>query len=120
VGQILLQKESRGFPLDSLRGTLRANSVSELLRVVWSTRDDRRPGSLPSGCCGMTLVAQLSPLALWSFQTIPKRRKEQGQTKANADRVVNVRTGFRTKPDLIQQINIPSCVVVKSDESDAR
>jgi hypothetical protein len=40
---------------------------------------------------------------------MPKRRKEQGQTAANADRVVNVRTGFRTKLDLIQQTDIPSC-----------
>jgi hypothetical protein len=120
VRQILLQKGSRGLPLDSLRGTPRANSFSELQRVVWSTLDDRRPGSLPSGCCGMTLVAQLYPLTFWSFQTMPKRRKEQGQTAANADPVVTVRTGFRTKPDLIQQTNIPSCVVVKSDESDAR
>ena len=57
------------------------------------------------------------PTRLLDFQTMPKRRKEQGQTAANADRVVNVRTGFRTRLDLIQQTNIPSCVVVKSDES---
>src|SRR6516162_4531518 len=57
------------------------------------------------------------PTRVLVFQTMPKRRKEQGQTAANADRVVNVRTGFRTRLDLIQQTNIPSCVVVKSDES---
>jgi hypothetical protein len=50
----------------------------------------------------MTLVAQLAPLGVLVFQTMPKRRKEQGQTAANADRVVNVRTGFRTKLNSIQ------------------
>ena len=60
------------------------------------------------------------PTRVLVFQTMPKRRKEQGQTAANADRVVSVRTGFRTKLDLIQQTNIRSRAVVKRDESDAR
>ena len=54
------------------------------------------------------------PTRVLVFQTMPKRRKEQGQTAANADRVVNVRTGFHTRLDLIQQTDIPSGVVSKA------
>lgn len=75
------QKRSRGFPLDSLGGTLLANSFSELLRVVWSSQDDRRPGSLPSGCGGMTLVAQLSLLVFWSFRLCPNDVRSKGKLR---------------------------------------